>query len=361
MSIKKTGNNRASRRGMSTDKFPSRKGLLKINEFVGSQVSEWKAWIPALSTATNVTSEYHEYLQVGPIVFLRGSLVWTGAGAGSNLTITNLPFPVGNTLSQSIGSARFRLDANNLTIDAADVTLNFTSPNEITFWEDGNSLDGTQFSNGGYIRYHASYQVASGYEYNPTQTIEEIIESSFFDIETTLKRDLGVYTKNVTDPAIYNGILPPNELLTPQMIAAGAIVEYGSNADGEYVKFENGLMLTSFSGRFLGAGFTGTVSVGSRFTDSNTTVSMPVSVSTSSGSPDAVLWNTPASFTGNRAILAECSFRRSSTLTPMEGETRGFSFDNTTQSFRFYNRGGGFNSGDADGIQMTFSGIGRWK
>ena len=184
------------------------------------------------------------------------------------------------------------------------------------------------------------------------------LDTARIDADSVLNAtSLGIGSKNITTAATYNGTPPVDNILTAPMLSAGAIVEYGSNADGEYTKYESGLLICSYIGRHV---MNGGVAVNARFTSANLTAPMPVTVSTSSGSPDLVTWITPTSFV-TFANIAQVGFRRSSSLTVMEGDAPGFSFPANQLTHRFYNRGGGFSSGNADGIGMSFLGIGTWK
>ena len=65
--------------------------------------------------------------------------------------------------------------------------------------------------------------------------------------------NLGEGEKNVTLAPEYDGVLPGDNLLTASMIAAGAIVERGTNSNGSFIKYENGLMFAWHTGSTIGA------------------------------------------------------------------------------------------------------------
>lgn len=59
---------------------------------------------------------------------------------------------------------------------------------------------------------------------------------------------IGMGTKDVTDSPDYTGTLPVDNLLTAGMLAAGAIVEFGTNANGTFVRWESGFQACFFRG-----------------------------------------------------------------------------------------------------------------
>lgn len=145
-----------------------------------------------------------------------------------------------------------RIDFNN------NVLRELADENAQVFYANSSGLssyDGTHFTGGGlyalgHDRYFATYQEAMDImpenlyalvNEGGTPGIEGSGANKILDI--TGYKDLGISAKDVTLPASFDGILPGNDLLTPLMIAAGAIVEYGAVENHRYWRFESGLQI----------------------------------------------------------------------------------------------------------------------
>ena len=135
-------------------------------------------------------------------------------------------------------------------------------------------------------------------------------------------------------------------------VPTGAIIERGSNANGEYTKFADG---TAFATIRVTLDLNALLPVGSRINNSNLSTPLFTVDGLTGGSPEDVTWNLPITLF-NSTVDLSCSFRKSGSLTPMEGDAKRFSGN----SFRLYNLGGGYSSGDADRITIHGTARGYW-
>lgn len=198
MSIKRISNNRATRRNMSTDKFPSRKGLLNINQFNTAQIGEWQDYTPTFTGVGTPTNTFGKWRRVGDSMQVVASCVNSTVTAAlgsvslpsgyfidsSKLTIsttTGQSSPiVGMAAQQAAGAAR---NVNLLAATGTSSSVVYMSgniaisnallpQNASTVWDSANNLISWNF-----------IVPIQGWASKDSQTIEEIIESSFFDLE----------------------------------------------------------------------------------------------------------------------------------------------------------------------------------
>jgi hypothetical protein len=189
MSVKRTGNNRASRRGMSTDKFPSRKGLLKINKLETGGVEDPQAWTPNWSASGSMTftptgTTYARYQRFGNLLYFTLWQTGTTGGTVSDQIIFTLPFEIGKfnlTVNNTPFACQVR-DASSGASSAAMADIGAEGGNQVIVRKSGgvNWALGT----GRLIIVSGTVELSNESDYyRPTQTVEEIIESSFFDLK----------------------------------------------------------------------------------------------------------------------------------------------------------------------------------
>lgn len=144
--------------------------------------------------------------------------------------------------------------------------------------------------------------------------------------------DLGI-GKRVTDAALFDGSAETS--LSAPMVGAGAVVEYGTNSDGEYVMWENGFMWVKKG---------------------------PYAVS-SDGNAQFGSVNFPASFVADESYTYSVNARRAG-----DGGFGALSFGHRNQSdleagriFRFTVRMGGSRWTNQSVPDFVVQAFGRWK
>lgn len=146
--------------------------------------------------------------------------------------------------------------------------------------------------------------------------------------------EIGLGSVNVTEPDTWDGSLPGESLLTGLMLAAGAIVKHGSNANGHFYRWKNGLQLC------FGA------------------VPVPYSAATILQGT----WTYPAGFIAAPIVLV--SPQSTANVTPSETEWSPLlssSPGSTSTIIRMRRISGGTSFGTGDVLSAGAVALGRWK
>jgi len=128
-------------------------------------------WSPTNSNNTNATLSKTRTMRVGNSVKGHGRIDWSGSGSGSTIEIS-APFAMSaNTRAGSggkacIGVATYSTTGSAGNQDNASVDYD-TNNGTITFSADGDTLDGADFSSGGFLDFNFDYEIAEADGYNP--------------------------------------------------------------------------------------------------------------------------------------------------------------------------------------------------
>lgn len=203
MTVKKTGNFRASKRGMSTLAVPSRQGLLKINEVKVAQITEWQQYTPTTTGLGNGSIEAY-WRRIGDSIDIHCNVT-----IGSTTDSTNLRFSLPPDMTFNEESAPF--DPNSLIWTAGYDNSGTDTRIISVIWNAGTNefrfqqtyFSGTGSSGGILVDSNVVPGLSSGHTFTAritsfpiaefsasvTQTIEEVIESSFFDLQQRVAGD----------------------------------------------------------------------------------------------------------------------------------------------------------------------------
>jgi len=167
----------------------------------------WETWSPTNSNSTNATLLQTRFRRVGNSVEFKGRIQWTGVGSGTTLTLSYPVAPSPNIISGSqkvsVGTAVFSTTGSAANSDVASCDID-NSQTGILFTEDGNTIDGSQFSSGGFLDFSGSYEISAADGYNPIA----VAFPSINDLVTTLP-----LASNLTSDGVIAGLTTSN--LTP--------------------------------------------------------------------------------------------------------------------------------------------------
>lgn len=192
MTIKKNGNFRASKRGMSTLAVPSRQGLLKLDNLQAFQVEDWSDWDPIIdsSGAGNATLNnvsHARYRRIGASLEIDARItIGFGGAAGSVIYLSGMPY--NPSLGTNQGTAVSIISSTAGINNTGHATIE-SSNNRIAIRKDDVSNFPTSGSSVFYVK--LIYEIDESEAYKPTQTIEEIIEKSFFDLNVQPEHTYG--------------------------------------------------------------------------------------------------------------------------------------------------------------------------
>jgi hypothetical protein len=222
MTIKKTGNFRASKRKMPTLSVPSRQGFLQLDDISVSPVEEMQEWTPTFSGSGGLVftpSDALEarYCRVGHLLYVNMYARGPISGSSSQTIRVTLPFQVGaggfTNLAGANNSPITYLIRNNSTGGFAPglASLGTLPSNQVLLTNEGSTL--WTVGSARIIAFQGFLELA--YEedyYKPTVKVDKLLESSFFDLPNQTRN---IYNSEI--PAVTGLANATNTLLGQAM------------------------------------------------------------------------------------------------------------------------------------------------
>lgn len=256
MSIKRISNNRATRRHISTDKFPSRKGLLKVNNLSFPVVTQWQSYSLSIvadptnpTKASSPTIDQARWRRVGDsmqIQYTYEHTSATGSAAGSGNYGFSLPsgyaIDTNKLATGGPSGGRFVVGtctANNgsVTISGYATTAGLSGPSlgQICLVAGSSANAHTAISSaffpitGATTRYSFEAIVPiQGWDANGSGSIEEIIESSFFDLNAKNE----IFNSHIDDISVADNTY--TDVLSTNLPEGTYLIDYGFNGQATY-------------------------------------------------------------------------------------------------------------------------------
>ena len=161
----------------------------------GAAVTDWQTYTPTLSNTSNNSAAYFAWRRVGDSMQVVGRVAWSGAGGGSDFTIS---LPSGYLVDESKMTVGGFVHAGNAVwVDAAtkvqSLAVYAASTSTLTFTEvavvSPNTWDGTQAASGDSIRFDATVPI-SGWSSNVTMA-DRAVEEYAYNTSTWDSEDTG--------------------------------------------------------------------------------------------------------------------------------------------------------------------------
>lgn len=150
------------------------------------------------------------------------------------------------------------------------------------------------------------------------------------------------------------GVTIPGLASNFNALADSRIVEQGSNENGEYIRWANGIQICTL---FQIISLVSTVPVDSPYTGEH----LPTDSGIVDGGYGSLRWYFPAGFAYPPAISVSAGGRHVTALTALS--TRVEDLANTTVRYDFYvwNQGRGYTSGASYELRVSLFAFGRWE
>lgn len=168
---------------------------------------------------------------------------------------TNAAIIIGEVFPGSTAKADFNVGAIR-ALAAENSDIFFAEVAGLSVYDVTTHFDGPSLYTYGADRFFAAYAKSQGIEMADLFALvneggvpgtPNSGENKIYDL--TALASLGLLKKDVTESPDFTGTLPVDKIMTAGMLAAGAVVEYGTDgANGTYFRFESGLQVCFIKG-----------------------------------------------------------------------------------------------------------------
>lgn len=190
MTVKKTGNFRASKRGMPTLAVPSRNGFVDIGSISVSPIEDVQEWTPTFSGTGGLIFTPDQalearYARIGPFLWFNMYARGTTSGSSGQQIRFTLPYQVGRLggLGGANNSPITPLVRNGSSggFAEASASIGNTPTNEISVTNEGTTL--WTLGSARIVACQGMMELADPSDYyQPKQEIRKLLQDSFFDI-----------------------------------------------------------------------------------------------------------------------------------------------------------------------------------